>query len=180
MISIHAPHTGRDHCYVPPKHMHLGISIHAPHTGRDLRPSVTAPGYIRISIHAPHTGRDMCMLGTSAQILNFNPRAPYGARLRRSVCIHTSSGFQSTRPIWGATPPLPPSDPPLDISIHAPHMGRDHVAFKWFYNTAPISIHAPHMGRDRCPAAPARSTHISIHAPHMGRDLIVFAVAFAL
>ena len=80
MISIHAPHTGRDQSQ---DYWHPGkdISIHAPHTGRDLKVGgniisrilfqstrpirgatfVPESVYIRpdtISIHAPHTGRD--------------------------------------------------------------------------------------------------------------------------
>ena len=56
------------------------ISIHAPHTGRDLY-RVRLRNGEPISIHAPHTGRDnnkLCKIYPSA---NFNPRAPYGARL---------------------------------------------------------------------------------------------------
>ena len=59
------------------------------------------------------------------QRVNFNPRAPYGARLL---------DFLGTV---------------LDfiISIHAPHTGRDHDN-KRDAQDKRISIHAPHTGRD--------------------------------
>ena len=80
VISIHAPHTGRDFgdnalvCAMSknfnPRAPYgarrncldllqdlIGISIHAPHTGRDC-PLWYFPCTACISIHAPHTGRD--------------------------------------------------------------------------------------------------------------------------
>ena len=59
----------------------LCISIHAPHTGRDWGPEVVRALNWEISIHAPHTGRDVS----------------------RSAGKGSKSGFQSTRPIRGAT-----------------------------------------------------------------------------
>ena len=102
------------------------ISIHAPHMGRDkrgvgcglravifqsTRPIWGATGAMlgmsnwksNISIHAPHMGRDTHCTPLCATGFYFNPRAPYGARLR-----------------------LPSSTLlTMLISIHAPHMGRD-------------------------------------------------------
>ena len=79
-----------------------------------------------------------------------------------------------------------------DISIHAPHTGRDVykpgkiVALTPFQSTRPIrgatyavalvlhvagiSIHAPHTGRDQSCWAFPHALWISIHAPHTGRD----------
>ena len=104
---------------------------------------------------------------------NFNPRAPYGARPAiRGYIIRL-----------------------YDISIHAPHTGRDFRVHFFafivyaFQSTRPIrgatitveivskthsiSIHAPHTGRDDG-LFPQHGPHsISIHAPHTGRDLFV-------
>ena len=55
----------------------------------------------------------------------FNPRAPYGARLAAVVSSAYAALFQSTRPVWGATVPKSIVLQPVDISIHAPRMGRD-------------------------------------------------------
>ena len=127
-ISIHAPHTGRDNKQAPKSStMQLfqstrpirgatiqgitlagvlfDISIHAPHTGRDFNLSAK-PDALPISIHAPHTGRDVRWCNAPTSQHNFNPRAPYGARLGG---------------IWAVLLLC-------HISIHAPHTGRD----KWF------------------------------------------------
>ena len=60
---------------------------------------------LRISIHAPHTGRDEVAQKSIIDGLDFNPRAPYGAR--------------PTKPWKHQLKAL--------ISIHAPHTGRDPV-----------------------------------------------------
>ena len=147
---------------------------------------------------------------------HFNPRAPCGARPQicapTSVCI----GFQSTRPMRGATfwfydaikgwPYFNPRAPCgarqvqkvlklilPDISIHAPHAGRDLLShsgvafFCRFQSTRPMrgaTLHAQsdhQQERDFNPRAPCGARHrpqhlpaaestISIHAPHAGRD----------
>ena len=119
-ISIHAPHTGRDE-QLRQKDIQIAISIHAPHTGRD-DVSVVEYKKAKISIHAPHTGRDSTASVATLDKNNFNPRAPYGARLKD-----------------GRFPIM------LDkISIHAPHTGRDIIAVssahpsKSFQSTRPI------------------------------------------
>ena len=58
-----------------------------------------------ISIHAPHAGRDTAFRSMYSAIVNFNPRAPCGARPVRRAC----GAYQ------------------LRISIHAPREGRDEI-----------------------------------------------------
>ena len=82
------------------------ISIHAPHAGRDLY-TVSCCLLWLISIHAPHAGRD------------FVPQSPF----RGDV------GFQSTRPMRGATFAELAHAVVIVISIHAPHAGRDNMGF---------------------------------------------------
>ena len=61
---------------------HADISIHAPLTGRDQSVFNYDYGFADISIHAPLTGRDLALAGRISPFpVNFNPRAPYGARL---------------------------------------------------------------------------------------------------
>ena len=101
----------------------------------------------------------------------FNPRAPYGARLEDVGKLLI----------------------PADISIHAPHTGRDCppvrvlLPHSLFQSTRPIrgatsyggrleitvaiSIHAPHTGRDELDEGLIDHILISIHAPHTGRDM---------
>ena len=143
-ISIRAPHTGRD------QRTHLRSSRQPyfnPRAPYGARPGAgTAPDpVLAISIHAPHTGRDDTRLRSSSTSLvfqstrpirgatnrhsnilskhnDFNPRAPYGARL-----AGYSEGYAS-----GV------------ISIHAPHTGRDegnlsdHTTLLIFQSTRPI------------------------------------------
>ena len=79
-----------------------GISIHAPRVGRDrFLPPSQAPA--PISIHAPRVGRDLIIFVLTGLDVDFNPRAPCGARPLASSCVAWSPLFQSTRPVWGAT-----------------------------------------------------------------------------
>ena len=145
----------------------------------------------------------------------FNPRAPCGARQRSCVYssapesfqstrpmrgathadsfIKTRFGFQSTRPMRGATSEDFLCDLIDQVSIHAPHAGRDLLLVGRIRRPSHVSIHAPHAGRDIDTAdtgyadmefqstRPMRGATcdrdddgcyggVSIHAPHAGRD----------
>ena len=101
LISIHAPHAGRDSsgqcaagtavqfqstrpmrgatCAGWNGLLGLVISIHAPHAGRDGASREPA-AISAISIHAPHAGRDLFLARVAGAPADFNPRAPCGAR----------------------------------------------------------------------------------------------------
>ena len=81
VISIHAPHTGRDR--QQEKCQEQEGKYFNPRAPYGARPPISActASYILISIHAPHTGRD------------------YGCSAVSPACLI----FQSTRPIRGAT-----------------------------------------------------------------------------
>ena len=171
---------------------HEDVSIHAPHAGRD---DCQAAGTcsLSVSIHAPHAGRDDGYIPVYELRWGFNPRAPCGARPHWTIGAHAFGEFQSTRPMRGATYVAFPLIDEDDVSIHAPHAGRDSAASRATdYWT--VSIHAPHAGRDSgslqrsmrsgsfnprapCgarPVAPLMSAiliSVSIHAPHAGRDI---------
>ena len=100
-----------------------------------------------ISIHAPRVGRDFTAAAFYRDKPYFNPRAPCGARPGGTGIGCTEEGFQSTRPVWGAT--------------------RDHASRR---GTVCISIHAPRVGRDCAHAFLVQQSRISIHAPRVGRD----------
>ena len=191
------------------------ISIHAPRVGRDARQSVaqerarrfqsTRPVWgataifdamqfpVLISIHAPRVGRDRSPRAGNPARLDFNPRAPCGARLQSGHGRRVKKIFQSTRPVWGATIFDVCNIRTKKISIHAPRVGRDLAAVLRLQLARNISIHAPRVGRDPAsaaahvrrrhfnPRAPcgarrrrarlgARGDAISIHAPRVGRD----------
>ena len=125
LISIHAPHTGRDPLWCHTSR-ELAISIHAPHTGRDRDdfihlppfhhfnprapygarpiPPYAAKAAKRISIHAPHTGRDGISVFSGKRFHLFQSTRPIrGATISKSVKGIYELLFQSTRPIRGAT-----------------------------------------------------------------------------
>ena len=82
-------------------------------------------GKERISIHAPHTGCDRAFCRVSGGGSNFNPRTPYGVRLKTTSSPSWSKQFQSTHPIRGATCLVINGVTVFIISIHAPHTGCD-------------------------------------------------------
>ena len=124
--------------------------------------------------------------------LNFNPRTPCG--VRPAACAASSSVklFQSTHPVWGATPCKGDAITDAIISIHAPRVGCD-LSFRfplflyyYFNPRTPCGVRHDRCDRDvqrqdfnpRTPCGVRRggcpvlcnSAHISIHAPRVGCD----------
>ena len=100
---------------------------------------------------------------------DFNPRAPCGARPSRPSGASRRCGFQSTRPVRGATQRDRRQRLHEQISIHAPRAGRDASSI------ACLTIHKDFNPRAPCGARQGRvvleeSGRISIHAPRAGRD----------
>ena len=191
-ISIHAPRAGRDSFSTlaalanmsfqstrPVRgathvnvliHPHRPISIHAPRAGRDAVHTASICRAIYFNPRAPCGARRAAISG-SVGSTDFNPRAPCGARRQEMDSrILTARGFQSTRPVRGAT--CGPSwyySRPI-ISIHAPRAGRDLLS-SIASGRYLISIHAPRAGRDNLMIPSVRGIwSISIHAPRAGRD----------
>ena len=103
-ISIHAPHAGRDSgsdTYMTS----LDISIHAPHAGRDPTHPRKPPTTWGFQSTRPMRGATSSTTVLPSTSMNFNPRAPCGARRAGSAAGQRRA-----------------------ISIHAPHAGRDVVA----------------------------------------------------
>ena len=168
------------------------ISIHAPHAGRDF-PNRKTFWCKDISIHAPHAGRDLPLTGIDHQPIDFNPRAPCGARPTDMAFPDVSKIFQSTRPMRGATSKVVSVYNFYTISIHAPHAGRDKQGGltmdieKKFQSTRPMrgatptakrrppdcqgfQSTRPMRGATLDDLQPYKTVKISIHAPHAGRD----------
>ena len=107
--------------------------------------------------------------------LNFNPRAPYGARRRSPVFYNPTLKFQSTRPIRGATvAETEPQAMYLRFQSTRPIRGatknlRTIAIMNLFQSTRPIRGATVYLQLFQ------QGLHISIHAPHTGRD-IIFAV----
>ena len=124
VISIHAPHAGRDAGPLEKGRQIMLFQSTRPMRGATGRvEAARAEGIFQstrpmrgatiwthaaglkgiISIHAPHAGRDGFRMRQHHGSGDFNPRAPCGARR-----INSSKIIRST-----------------SISIHAPHAGRD-------------------------------------------------------
>ena len=144
-----------------------------------------------VSIHAPRAGRDGGLFGGCLLFSCFNPRAPCGARRVSLLHRRWQGGFQSTRPVRGATwTAMQPTIERLFQStrpvrgatlgcIMCPYQGA-------FQSTRPVrgatlcqktriqplcvSIHAPRAGRDRARQGAGIFLLVSIHAPRAGRD----------
>ena len=70
-------------------------------------------------------GARRCEEVTLPWIIYFNPRAPCGARRTVRSPVIGANAFQSTRPMRGATNDWGTGSFDWEISIHAPHAGRD-------------------------------------------------------
>ena len=81
----------------------VDISTHAPLAGRDYTHSRTSWRRREISTHAPLAGRDSIRCRVASLLLNFNPRAPCGARPMGKIRDLRLQVFQPTRPLRGAT-----------------------------------------------------------------------------
>ena len=82
--------------------------------------------------------------------------------------------FQSTRPMRGATRFKHRVELRIEVSIHAPHAGRDDIPDRE-PRFPRVSIHAPHAGRDSPSFRQDGRYGVSIHAPHAGRDAVCAA-----
>ena len=84
----------------------------------------------------------------------------------------THDGFQSTRPVKGATLHASPPQRHGGVSIHAPREGRDMPIglplwrHRKFQSTRPVKGATSKQGLDRA------GGEVSIHAPREGRDSI--------
>ena len=79
----------------------------------------------KISIHAPLTGSDQPEPMELMAKVYFNPRSPYGERLKWFASAIWPIIFQSTLPLRGATVNMIANALARCISIHAPLTGSD-------------------------------------------------------
>ena len=189
-ISIHAPRVGRDD-KDDGRHPRPHISIHAPRVGRDLASDRRKTRRADFNPRAPCGARRRISAHRSCRSY-FNPRAPCGARPFWQIPIRLNVAFQSTRPVWGATPNLTHIRQIFMISIHAPRVGRDQPRDQGRARHCHFNPRAP-CGARQPPTSPTPSAAqfqstrpvwgatssvgyrysiigISIHAPRVGRD----------
>ena len=194
LVSIHAPHAGRDglqaHSLVAssmfqstrpmrgatlqlrPPHHHSRVSIHAPHAGRDRQSPIAADGR-QVSIHAPHAGRDQRGMEESVIDITFQSTRPMRGATQYLEQQKLTKEFQSTRPMRGATTLLEGFKDNQGFQSTRPMRGATtnltvSVPSMWFQSTRPMRGATPYVRRDRI------LHRVSIHAPHAGRDLVSF------
>ena len=100
------------------------ISIHAPLVGSDQNPGRVDLYNINFNPRSP-CGERPAYNSPSAPRKNFNPRSPCGERLYKIPYRLLFPEFQSTLPLWGATPQNLRRFLLWQISIHAPLVGSD-------------------------------------------------------
>ena len=81
-----------------------------------------------ISIHAPRAGSDEHSRTARMKKRDFNPRSPCGERPQKSYRRSHLIRFQSTLPVRGATEIVDKAYRMMEISIHAPRAGSDHIS----------------------------------------------------
>ena len=122
-----------------------------------------------ISIHAPRAGRDSSRRGRVCISLNFNPRAPCGARLLIVPQIRSPVYFNPRAPC-GARPRsrvhIPPQSyfNPRAPCGARPDTWRSSTPRRKFQSTRPV------RGATVSATVTADQINISIHAPRAGRD----------
>ena len=197
-ISIHAPRVGCDVIHAVHVNLFLDFNPRTPCGVRRLQPPPGQSGE-DISIHAPRVGCDTSPPPTDPPTPYFNPRTPCGVRPAEEEARYRELIFQSTHPVWGATPGDLWGGGDLWISIHAPRVGCDKGG--WCYLVkGKISIHAPRVGcdppgqdgpaeernfnpRTPCGVRPQNQwlyiypKEISIHAPRVGCDWLAGSAA---
>ena len=152
----------------------IDISIHAPRVGRDV--SFMFGQLLQvISIHAPRVGRDSSWSVRYVRRNEFQSTRPVWGATGRGQEMSQRKAFQSTRPVWGATGHSQLQAEGVNISIHAPRVGRDMfgqirpIVVDEFQSTRPV------WGATAAPHGDDAAGEISIHAPRVGRDYVRYA-----
>ena len=202
-ISIHAPRVGRDlviraaiALFIPFQStrpvwgatMQHGTRHFWPHDFNPrapcgARPAAPAEDYVtrKISIHAPRVGRDnrLATANLSAQIFQ-STRPVWGATPPHGIDAEMVVKFQSTRPVWGATPCDDMQSVAPAISIHAPRVGRDGLLCSIAHIALPFQSTRPVWGATFRLRAPLQSPrYFNPRAPCGARLRMWAKIAFA-
>ena len=170
----------------------VDISTHVPHAGHDRLALGRVILVCGISTHVPHAGHDGRDADKLRNAVDFNSRAPCGARHCDSDTVAPSNPFQLTCPMRGTTDDPPAARLVSDISTHVPHAGHDVIAeligdtVDHFNSRAPcgarlikeITQHILNGFQLTCPMRGTTNkfynniatVNISTHVPHAGHD----------
>ena len=163
-ISIHALRGEGDTMVAEPVRIGTIISIHALRGEGDNNRGQTFHRSVQISIHALRGEGDIKNRFSYTLTGHFNPRPPWGGRLKLSHSVHLHVDF-NPRPPWGGRPFsfLPFFVVYGDFNPRPPWGGRPCNHGRRFVKKT-ISIHALHGEGDVKDATAAYADYISIHA----------------
>ena len=170
------------------------VSIHAPHAGRDVDGNASDAGYSSFNPRAPCGARPALPFPRRPYRVFQSTRPMRGATNAATVLLDGYE-FQSTRPVRGATAVVRVFLRAGIVSIHAPRAGRDTMPrikssmMRSFNPRAPCGARPdrssegvaacrfqstrPVRGATPLPPCRAVSVIVSIHAPRAGRDALV-------
>ena len=124
------------------------ISIHAPRGGSDSCNICHGSGRIKFQSTLPVGGATALLSASCRRCCNFNPRSPWGERLRNSSTTLFYLHFNPRSP-WGERLGIVTQRAGnIPISIHAPRGGSDETSLFQKRLNFVISIHAPRGGSD--------------------------------
>ena len=113
----------------------------------------------------------MSMMSVGPSYVSFQSTRPVWGATPPHVKQIVPSRLQSTRPVWGATAAVLRLQLARDTSIHAPRVGRDFAAHLPPSFRPPLQSTRPVWGATaRTHARGGARRLISIHAPRVGRD----------
>ena len=154
--------------------MSVMISIHAPHTGRDSGVSVTGAELCEFQSTRPIRGATLMLRKTIVNIKFQSTRPIRGATWHTAARWMEGKIFQSTRPIRGATGQRPAKKTQYGgFQSTRPIRG----ATPWFCRLVPSALYfnprAPYGARRDTLAPLTRFTYFNPRAPYRARPLEV-------
>ena len=124
-----------------------------------------------VSIHAPRVGCDVRFHCLSLRASAFQFTHPvWGATTTVRSSQTEILQFQFTHPVWGATSKSYIRLDVKDVSIHAPRVGCDFIAWNYFLTEKRFQFTHPVWGATGYGGGQADCLRVSIHAPRVGCD----------
>ena len=170
-ISIHVPREGHDTNMSLREFLQKIFQSTCPARGTTQAPLSLACGCLDFNPRAPRGARPAQYYNISGRIGDFNPRAPRGARHLDIRLNMPGLQFQSTCPARGTTSRMAHGDYALTISIHVPREGHDVQVFDGNIANATFQSTCPARGTTKIMLNICPGFSISIHVPREGHDL---------
>ena len=169
-ISTHVPHAGHDINRSGVSIIRKNFNSRAP-CGARLYPLRNLWVVLNISTHVPHAGHDRLALGRVILVCGISTHVPHAGHDGRDADkLRNAVDFNSRAPCGARPPRLRSSCPHTAISTHVPHAGHDEEAETKIRQVTNFNSRAPCGARPRNGKERGQSSHISTHVPHAGHD----------